>query len=228
MVSRLLRRSGVAVGQESARLGWTPDCLIQVGVGGYHQEIDVLKEEWPEMKFLGFEPLPDIVKGIKDYPGELREIAISDECGEGEIYVKNRHKDGTSVFPFNDDIKIRKILPVKTDTLDNQIPKLDVFGKDVILWLDCEGSELRALGGAETLLKSIKMVNVEMTPSPPSMYWPTPNEIHNVLHDAGFYRQCLHTMKGGQYDAIYVKKEIFQAKYCCCPFTVTQFENDMK
>lgn len=228
MVSKLLRRSGVAVGLEAARLGWTPNFVIQVGVGQSHQGVDVLKEEWPDMKFLGFEAHPGIVKKVTDYPGKIREIAIGDRCRDGVIYVKNRHKDGTSIFPFKDDVEISEILQVQVSTLDDEIKYQDLGGREIILWLDCEGSELGALQGAEWLLSKVKMVNVEMTPNPPSIYWPTPNEIHNVLRDAGFYRQCLHTMKGSQYDAIYVTEELFQARYCCCPYTVAQWEDDHK
>ena len=112
--------------------------------------------------------------------------------------------------------------------MDHELKFSDVIGKQVILWLDCEGSELRALRGAEQLLKTVKMVNVEMTPNPPSIHWPSPNEVHDLLRYRGFYRQCLHTMKGGQYDAIYVKPKIFQAKYCCCPYTDKEYESDMK
>ena len=228
MVSKLLRRSGVAVGLEASRLGWIPNFVIQVGIGQYHEGMHVLKEEWPDIRILGFEAHPGIAKKINDYPGEIREIAISDRCGDTVLFVKHRHKDGSSILPFPSDIKVSDNIPVKTSTLDKEISAADVFGKEVILWMDCEGSELRVLQGAENTLTHVKMVNVEMTPNTPSIHWPTPNELHSFLRDAGFYRQCLHTMKGGQYDAIYVKADIFQVKYCCCPYTVSQYEDDCK
>ncbi len=228
MVSKLLRRSGVAVGLEAARLGWIPTLVIQVGIGKYHQGMHVLKEEWPDIEIIGFEGHPGIANSIDDYPGEIREVVISDIYGDAKLYEKHRHKDGTSIFPFKDDVKISKEITVQTSTLDVEMQDVNFDGREVILWLDCEGSELRALRGAEQLLQNVKMVNVEMTPNPPSIHWPTPNEVHSVLRDAGFYRQCLHTMKGGQYDAIYVKPEIFQVKYCCCPYTVSQYEDDRK
>ncbi len=228
MVSKLLRRSGVAVGLEAARLGWTPDFVIQVGIGQYHEGMHVLKEEWPNIRILGFEAHPEIAKKINDYPGEIRVVTIGNKCEDIEIYEKHRHKDGTSIFPFKEDVKISKIIAVKTSTLDIEVGAASLVGKEVILWLDCEGSELRVLQGAENVLTHVKMVNVEMTPNPSSIHWPTPNEVHCFLNNAGFYRQHLHTMKGSQYDAIYVKGEIFQKKYCCCPYTVAQYEDDQK
>jgi len=222
MASRLLRRSGFAVEVTAERLGWKPDFVIQVGIGIHHKEVHVLSEQWPNTKFLGFEPHPDLRDSMKDYPGVVRQIAISDTQGSAVLYSKSRHKDGSSILPFNDGNKVRKEIVVQTDTLDNQISKSGWY--ESLLWLDCEGSELRALQGADELLKSVKMVNVEMTPDPPSIHWPTPNEIHLFLQEHEFYRQYIHTMKGGQYDAIYVKGDIFQAKYCCCPYTVEEFE----
>ena len=226
MASKMLRRSGVAVGLEAERMGWLPNLVIQVGVGFKHEEMNVLHEEWPDCKFIGFEAHPGIATKVKDYPGELRSMAISNRFGITNFYEKPKHKDGSSVFRFKEDILAREIDPVLMSTLDRELP--DIIGTEAVLWLDCEGSELRALQGAEKLLQTVKMVNVEMTPRPPSENWPTPVQIHKQLRMSGFYRAWLHTMKGGQYDAIYVKPEIFKKELCCCPYTVQEFEKEQE
>jgi len=223
MVSRFLRRSGVSAALEVARLGWQPTCVIQVGIGFYHQEVDVMKEEWPDCEFIGFEACTTSYNKISNYPGTLINKAIADKHGVIDLYVKPNHKDGSSVLEFPEEVR-HNIQKVEASTLDNEIG--DLTGKEVMLWLDCEGSELAVLHGATRILEYTTAVNVEMTPKPPSPTWPSPGEVHDKLRQAGFYRSWVHTMKGGQYDALYTKPSIFQSQYCICPYTVKEFEEE--
>lgn len=214
MASRLLRRSGVAVGLVAEVLGWRADWVYQVGVGHYHQEADVLLEEWPGVKFIGFEPHPELAK--EPYPGVVHQVAISDRIGSATLYAKKYHKDGSSLFPLTGMDRCRMI-EVPVSTLDFLFPEPPT-GR-ILLWLDCEGSELDALRGGEKFVKRVDVVNVEITANPLGEAWCSPKSIHDWLLAKGFVRQWIHTQRihSGQYDGIYCKRELFKPEFCCDP-----------
>jgi FkbM family methyltransferase len=221
MASYLLRRSGIAVGLIADLLDWRADMIYHVGLGTNFQETDVLSQEWPGVEWVGFEPHPQLVKWAieKDYPGEIFEVAVGAEQGEGILYSKHRHKDGSSMNIHRDAIEGETYteIKVKKDTLDNLVPTPHT-GR-IMLWLDCEGHELEAMKGGVNLLAHTQVVNIEMTARPPGDGWCTPNEVHKFLMDHNFNRQWIHTQRTnqGQYDGIYVKPEIFRPQFCCCP-----------
>jgi len=235
MASKFLRRSGIAVGLMMEQLNWVPELVVQVGIGFFHEEVYALrdefeiilgeksrlmKREWPNTTFLGFEAHPDSAKKIKDYPGEIRNKAISDRSGTVKLFSKRRHKDGSSLEIFNADIEDVQELEVACSTLDKEV---EYEGNNALLWLDCEGSELKAMQGGLDFLKRVKVINIEMTPNPPSSCWPSTVDLHEFISQQGFYRQWIHTLRNGQYDAIYVRPDIFKASCCCCPYTILEF-----
>jgi len=224
MASKLLRRSGVSVGLEADRLGWRPDLIIQVGIGYNHEEVAVLTMEWPDCQWIGFEPHPDIAQA-SNYPGRIYEMAIGSSVDKANLYIKHRHADGSSILPFEGDTRLRKTVEVFQTTIDHALKDVEL-PDNVLLWLDCEGSELTALVGAKKLMKSsrIKMVNVEMTPNKPSPNWPDPTQVHRRLSAYGFYRQWVHTLRSGQYDAIYACRELFNPIYCSCPYSIHEWK----
>ena len=223
MISKLLRRSGVAVVGVSDLLGWHPDIIVQVGVGRYCQEVNVMRETWPGVSFIGFEPHPETVKGLRDsYPGELHECAIADKPGRRKLFFRPRHKDGSSLFPHpTDQGKSLCEVDVIVSTLDGACCLPRGCGQ-ILLWLDCEGSELRALQGGEEFVEKVGIINLEMTGNPPNPEWGDHVETHNWLMGHGFLRQTIHTNRStrGQYDAIYVRPSIFRPELCCCPSTI--------
>jgi FkbM family methyltransferase len=219
MASYLLRRSGIAVGLVADLLGWKADLCVQVGIGSFHQEIDVLHEEWPSCRFIGFEPHPGIVSEIErkgDYPGTVIKAAISNRQGTATLYLKNHHSDGSSLHSIDDS----KREEVSVTTLDS-VTLPGMYRKEhILLWIDCEGSELAALQGGYGFCKYVEFINVECTAKPYYAGWADPREIHKLLIAYGFVRQHVHThrMSAGQYDAIYVKKHLFNPLYSCDPF----------
>lgn len=216
MASRLLRRSGVAVGLVAELLGWRADAVYQVGIGSEYQEVAVLMSEWPGVKFFGCEPCPSLADKLRtEYPGKLFDVALSDANGELPFYTRKRHVDGSSLYEQEN--STTAIVHVRTmDWLwwSNK-PRY----QHVLLWLDCEGNELKALQGGCQFLKSVEMVNVEMTANPVNSDWCTPLSVHSYLKECGFLRQWIHTQRtsSGQYDAIYVRPHLFKPKYCCDP-----------
>jgi FkbM family methyltransferase len=201
-------------------LNWRADVVVQAGVGQRHQEVDVLTEEWPGVRFIGFEPYP---LDPKEYNGQLYPSALGCEIGHKTLHVKKRHKDGASLHPFDADVTTKEI-PIDVTTLDWFIRQTDnyfLLRKRLLLWLDCEGSELDVLRGAKEFIEYVNVVNVEITAKPPSPKWNDPLAVHYWLVEHGFIRQWIHTQNiaSGQFDAIYVRPYLFKPEYCCDPWS---------
>jgi len=217
VVSRLARRSGYAIAGILELLKWKPDIVYQVGVGCHHAEIEVMLEEWPDVKLIGCEPHPAIMRGLVkgDYPGELHEIAVSDTIGKKAFFSKDNHKDGSSLFPLE---KNTTEIVVDVSTLD-ALFLTESTGKNILLWLDCEGSELDALKGGERFLELVEVINIEMTSKVLGEGGCGLMETHRWLVDHGFKRQCDHTKRSsaGQCDAVYVRHHLWNGDYCTSP-----------
>lgn len=217
MASKMLRRSGVAVGLVAELLGWKPDWICQVGVGLYHQEIDVFVEEWklgPEA-IVGFEANPVVFKRIiESYPGTLINFAISDKPGMSALSAHPRHKDGSTLKGLDGGSVVGMVDCV---TLDDMFSSRTNDLGNCLLWLDCEGSELDVLRGAKDFIGNVRAINVEMTSKPNGDGWADPVDVHAFLESLGFWLQWIHTQRvtAGQYDAIYVRGELFKPEYCC-------------
>lgn len=208
-LSRLLRRSGVAVLNYCDQIGWTPDTIILVGMGVEHAETFVFREAWPETNQVGIEPCPDIP--LDNFDGELHRCAISDYVGYGSLSWRTRHRDGASLCPIPD-AKNKSDVPVTT--LD-ELYQVHQWQGEKLLWLDCEGNELRALSCAENLLDSVHVVNVELTTWREKRCqvpdeWADPRAVHAFLNGEGFIRVANHTIRDaiGQVDAIYARRSL--------------------
>jgi len=226
MPGRLFRRSGIAVVGVSINLGWRPDYIYQVGVGGRYEEIDVFVEEWPDVKILGVEPHPKTYRDIeKKYPGILNNVAFGSSGGEGVLHSKRRHRDGStlkSVMAKEDEHIVS--FPVRVAKMDDFWP-MPPPGKKSLLWLDCEGSELEVLRGGREFVKGIDVVNIEMTSNCPED-WPTTVEIDDWMISNGFFAQWSHTKRPhqGQHDVAYVRPCLFDPRYCCFPSEIRRFQ----
>ncbi len=239
MPSKIRRRSGLGFVAFAEAMGWRPDVVFQVGVGFNFQELDVMRESWPGCEFVGFEPHPDIYRGIAAaYPGTLYQIAITDFFGKAILHDKHRHAEGSSLHEHDE--KKGKQIWVRACKLDRffldplhydgkQILPPHYDGKQILFWLDCEGSELNALRGGLGFLKHVQVVNVELTGKPPGKDWCKPGDVHRLLNEQGFLRQWHHTNRScvAQIDAVYVRRELFKPELCCCPCQVEMYHADV-
>jgi len=221
-MSKLLRRSGNAVAQTCICIDWRPDIIWQIGVGVHHQEVDCLLETWEDIRIVGFEPHPKTYRDIKNkYPGELLNLAVGKYTGEATLYSKPRHKDGSSTRKHSNPDNNLHPIQVNQIILDcHYIKSLsNRLGQGrSLLWLDCEGSELDVLQSGERFLEGIQAVNIEMTGPSSGDDWATPIQLHTWFVGRGFYLQMIHTNRimAGQYDALYVRKEIFSPDFTNC------------
>ena len=225
------RRSGNAVTEYCEMIGYAPENIIMVGVGLNHGEVDCFREKFPSVDITGLEAVPSTYRKIRDsFPGVLINVGVGD-CEESrKVYSKKRHADASSIFDRED---------VKTSSSDVDFSTLDIlfrpeieyfrnFGgrESSLLWLDCEGSELKALQGGLEFLHLVDMINVEMTGKPRMEGFPSPLEIHKFLSLSGFYPVWNHTNRCciGQYDCIYIRKSLFDERFCSHPETTEKLK----
>ena len=218
MPSKINRRSGNAVVEYLGYLNFVPKSVYLVGVGMHHEEVDVMREWWGDFELYGFEPSPSVYKAVKDtFPGIIWQYAISDYEGKSKLYTKRSWKDGSSLFEKKLQSDEYNEIEVTVKTLDimRHIPEV---AEPALLWLDCEGSELNALKGAKQFIQSVSVVNIEQTQHPRGDDWPTPYETHRWLIEHGFLQAWTHTHRTviGQFDSIYLRREIFNPSWCSC------------
>lgn len=225
MVSRILRRSGVAIVQVAEALDWVPDIVYQVGVGLNHEEVDVMKECWPNVKFVGFEPHPDTFQSLSPtYPGVLVQAAVGAAPGHGILHVKKHHRDGSSLVQLHTTDKDSSFdqIRVPIETLDGVVGQ--PTGK-VLLWLDCEGWELQALQGAVQFIEGVEAVNVELTGKKLGDGWSDMADVHTWLLEREFFALMHHTQRmcSGQIDSVYVKPHLFKPELCSSPQALIEY-----
>lgn len=219
MVSKIKRRSGNAFTEYCSLIGWQPKFVIMVGVGVNCEEIDVMRETWKDFELYGFEASKGVFDALNknQFPGHLKHCAIWNENCTKQLHVKPGWKDGSSLFESRQDQEQRKQERVVCRTLDSLFDNPASFNTGA-LWLDCEGSELQALQGAEGLIECIDVVNVELTSVGRGEGWSNPLDVHVWLVEHGFRHAYIHTIRPciGQRDAIYLREGIYDPQYAHC------------
>ena len=215
------RRRGTALWEFIAEIEFVPSRLYIAGVGVDLQDINDFHTDFPNADICGWEPNPIIWKGFSDsFPGTLLEAALSDQNGEQKLFYIPNWKNGSTLSVPENPIRVQEAM-VRTERLD-----LYTSEPNSILCLDCEGSELKALQGAGKFLDNVSLIDVEMTGRGRHKDWPSPVEIHRFLMAHGFLQTYIHTIRvvRGQFNAVYVRREIFKPEMCSVMASVEDFE----
>ena len=223
MASRLLRRSGIAVALIAELIEWEPDLVVQVGIGHFWKEVEVMQEAWPRVKFVGFEPHPDIfLEANKTYPGELVCCALGEKPENRQLWYVDAFREGASLYSGKG---IERSVEVQVIRMDGTSVAFTSYGKKILYWIDCEGSELSVLKGSVEFLNKVDVINIELTGNPPRPGWPSPVGVNRWLLDHGFVSQYIHTHRcsSGQNDMVYVKPHLFRPEFCSCPLQVEDY-----
>jgi len=124
----------------------------------------------------------------------FNEVAVTDQIGELQFYPVNvslsENKDigFSSLLPINPDYTKRRGKIVQ-DEVTVQATTLDAYfeGKENpdILWVDVEGAELNAFRGATRVLRSVKLIHVEVGFRPMQVGKPLFGEIETFLNAQG-------------------------------------------
>lgn len=227
MSSKIARRSGNAVTDYCSLIGWKPNQIHIVGVGAGHGEVESFQERWPGVPIIGYEPHPWTYPGLMA-TGRFQEVynvAISNYVGKSVLYGKKRWKNGASILKPTSHTPDQEF-SVNVTTLD-EMSKILGEVRQALLWLDCEGCELRALEGGEKFVQNVLAVNVEMTGRARGEDWCSPTEVHEWLINNGFFQSLVHTIRPviGQFDSLYLREEVFNPDFCTCPDSVLRLKN---
>jgi len=169
-----------------------PLVMYDVGVGP-KSEYMVLGEIYPDMKIVGMEPSRNFFLSLlPSFPGLLLPYAVWNEPAELELHRRSSEYDATdaptvfSVGPGKRELTETETVTAKTlDWIDEQMGCLD----RILLWMDIEGAELKALQGATKMLEEhrVKWLNLEVMPSEvPTEGWPLEQEISDFLAGYGY------------------------------------------
>ena len=158
-----------------------------IGVGPKTEYITIPKVYQKNLNLYGTEPVIEIINLIdKDFKGSLLNFAIDEKSGQKDFFIsqKNIENSGFSIPDNQKNGFIRKIETVTLDWFDCHFSKPD----NILLWMDIEGWELRALKSGKDLIKSgrCKLINLEVrnkrTHKDACIY----NEIHEFMINNNF------------------------------------------
>jgi len=135
--------------------GFSPDVLLDVGVGVANSEAWIFKEIFENIEVIGFEPQKERYEFLKEiYPGKLFNLALASRPGFVEGFMGHLNGESDFILEARDeyDLKTRFKKNIECESIDSIITKDDL--SRVFLWADIEGSELEMLKGAvESMLK---------------------------------------------------------------------------
>jgi hypothetical protein len=157
------------------------------------------------VRILGLEPFgPRYRACLPDYPGDLLPLAAWSEDTPVLPFFESERSNLWGLFAPAD-VPVAEVVAGRSlDSLDRELGPFS----QVVIWADIEGSELRMLQGAVSLLESGRVLglNLEVRPVPFAAGWCVEEEVDAFLHRFGYARARVYAERGRghHYDAIYV------------------------
>lgn len=195
--------------------------VYDIGVGP-KSEYDTIKAKFKDISFFGTEPNPDFFEMLCDkFPGQLLDYAISETGGESLVnfHLHPENIMASGIIPY-DDGKNSSPTSVKSITLDEFDHRCG-SQEGVLIWMDIEGYELKALKSGSALLASgrVQLLNLEVRSK-----WNgkdggcTEMEIDELLSEYGYNKvfSYNHYRSSHHHDSVYVS-----AGYKLPPFAET-------
>ena len=170
-------------------------CCIDVGCHK-GEVLDTMLQYAPKGTHFGFEPIPDMYKGLTEKYGDncqFFDVALSDKQGETtfNLVLSNPAYSGIQKRKYDRPNEEDTSITVQMDSLDNLIPE-DV--KIDLIKIDVEGGELGVLKGAKNLINRCKPVIVfEHGLGAADVYGTKPEQVYDLL--SGDYGMQVSLMK---------------------------------
>lgn len=175
-----------------------PKNLIIIGVGEKSEYLSI-KKILPNINIHGTEPNSEVVNKISNkFPGKIFNYAIGTRNSHRKLY-KFENSLMNSFYRTSRDYEI-----VNSISLDD-FDKILGHPKDILLWIDAEGSELEILKSGLILLKSkrVKYLNIEVRNIDDNKNWPKEYIIDKFLKKFNFSKQLNYNFHHTHSDAIY-------------------------
>ena len=170
----------------AAKIKYIPRSVVDVGASDGRWTRACLRH-FPAARYLLIEPLPNHAIALNALSHENANVeyircALSRAAGRG---VLMEHGFQSSMFCSHDDLPFGSPVQVMVTTLDSIIAERRFSSPDYIK-LDIEGSELDALHGAELVLRTCSMVQVEMNLMPFRKGMPLMHEVVSFMGSKGY------------------------------------------
>lgn len=164
-------------------------CCIDIGAHK-GEVLDIMLKYAPGGKHFGFEPIPDMYRGlVEKYSSNkqcrIYDYALSDKAGSTSFnyVVSNPSYSGLVKRKYDRDNEEDTQIEVKTELLDNIIPS-DV--SPGLVKIDVEGGELLVLKGAvQTIKRARPVIIFEHGLGASDFYGATPDELYDLLTGCG-------------------------------------------
>jgi 2-O-methyltransferase len=171
---------------------------------------------WPQGHIHTFEPIPELFNQLSQATKELSNVtcynmALADTVGSMAMHVSGGQSDACSSLlephtcleerPL---ITFEKTIIVPVTTIDAWAQQYHIDTID-FMWLDLQGAELLALKGAQEVLKTVKVIQVEVNLTERYKHAPLYDDIKNFLDKHGFIldQEALHHQTWG--DALFIR-----------------------
>ncbi len=184
---------------------------------GAHKGKDTLAlhNQWPESTIYAFEPVPELFEILKNTTAHIPSIhtynyALSNAQGTRILYQCTGKIDAaSSLFKPGDYFQEKPVhfnpIQVPVTTIDLWATQHTITYVD-FLWLDLQGGELDLLHGAETLLKTVKVIHTEVNLIERYKSIPLYPTIKNYLAQYGFRPQAEALYKTVWGNVLFVKE----------------------
>lgn len=202
-----------------------PQAPIIVEAGAYNgDDSAVLANRWPQGYVHCFEPIPELYKVVLEVTKDSKNLsayplALADKEGVADFYVSSSdaHPDVPSAsssllqpeqhLEKAPNVLFKKKIQVQTITLDqwadeNKIDHID------FMWLDTQGSELSILKHGQEILKTVKVVLMEVEFVEAYKNQPLFSEIKTWMESQGFRLEAIHLGCDWYGDALFVRNEL--------------------
>lgn len=134
-----------------------PDVIIDFGLG-YAEELQYFKRYWRKSYIIGLEPCA-ITKPLRVH--KLYRAVVANTTFPIVPFYERGRSETSSLYPTTRGRKWHKT-EVRQIKLDELLLWHKLENRKVLLWMDCEGSELDALLGGLKLLKYCNWIYTEV------------------------------------------------------------------
>jgi FkbM family methyltransferase len=209
------RHSFVGMLESLRDLGWTPNAIIDIGVG---QGTPGLYTTWPGVPILLVEPAPTSAAFVDEIVATFPNVQAYKVGASNRAGVMTVRRDESGVFvSFGDHKPKWETIEVPVMTCDQIVADAGLTGP-FLYKLDTDAHELEILEGSTDTLKSAEVCVAEINFLHPQVGLAGPSDIVRVLHDAGFalfdVSRVRYSLEGvaRTADAVFVKldSDLFQ------------------